>query len=73
MEKSNACNKALVQHYPDTCVMRDVFDLLKEYPKSKHWKAHKLSLANDFQCCNHAKELLRQHSKLVMMSGDDDD
>lgn len=63
VEKSNACNKALIEHYPDTCVMRDVFDLLKRYPKSQTWKAHKLCLTDCFQCCNHAEQFLRQHSK----------
>jgi hypothetical protein len=63
VEKNNACNKALIEHYPDTCVMRDVFDLLKRYPKSQTWKAHKLCLTDCFQCCNHAEQFLCQHSK----------
>lgn len=53
VEKNTACNKLLVEHYPTTCVTKDVFNLLKAVPKAKTWNPRKLVLADDFNCCAH--------------------
>ena len=59
VEKSTACRKLLEEHYPeDGCIMKDVFDFLSNWPKSKTWRPSQLKLAEDFDCCKHSKRFL---------------
>ena len=66
VEKNTVCNKLLVDHYPTTCVTKDVFNLLKTTPKAKTWKPHKLRLADDFECCTHKGRLLDKLGPFVL-------
>ena len=58
MEKNQACRAVLQQHYPDTCLMEDVMDMLKKAPKTKTWRPQKLELAPTFNCRTHGKQPL---------------
>ena len=56
VEKSRACRKLLKEHFPDTCLSSNVFELLKDKPKK--WDLKKLKLTKYFWCEQHKAEWL---------------
>lgn len=62
VEKNRICRKLLGNHFPDTCLASDIFELLKSKPKAKRWAPRKLQLAKWFWCENHCKEYLDEVS-----------
>lgn len=69
VEKNNACKKLLHEHWPNTCLASDMFDLLKTIPasaKGKAWSPRKLKLAKDFNCYAHSKKCLETSFIVVL-------
>ena len=56
VEKNTICRKLLPEHFPETCLGADVFELLKDRPK--RWSPEKLKLAKWFWCHQHKEEWL---------------
>lgn len=54
VEKNRACRNALQTHFPDTCMVTDAYDLLKQRPTT--WKINQLRLSSWFTCAVHWDE-----------------
>lgn len=56
VEKSQMCQRLLLDHYPKTCLVGDVKQLLHQEPAGDTWNVKKLKLANAVPCQAHGKE-----------------
>ena len=52
VEKSRQCQAVLSEHFPNACMMENVFDMLQNWPKGKVWSPRELQLVDSFKCCN---------------------
>ena len=52
VEKSRQCRAVLSEHFPNACLMDNVFDMLENWPKGKVWSPRELRLVDSFKCCN---------------------
>ena len=59
VEKNSVCRELLQNHFPNTCLGSDVFELLKSKPKGENWCPRKLKLAQYFWCQAHSQECLQ--------------
>ena len=58
VEKNSICRRLLAEHFPGTCLTKDVFNLLHTKPRAKTWAPEKLKLAKYFWCEAHKQEFL---------------
>lgn len=48
------CQMLLKRHYPDVCLVKNVFNLLKTAPPfDTDWDPKKLKIASEVPCCVH--------------------
>lgn len=48
------CQMLLKRHYPDVCLVKNVFNLLKTGPPfDTDWDPKKLKIASEVPCCVH--------------------